>query len=132
MSSTCGPGPGSPTRWTPPGECSRGRTSPVSTGPGSSRTASRCWSASPPAGPPPDGAGASGAGAGPVAPTGPLSLSTATAEQLETLPGVGPVLAQHIVDYRVEHGGYGSVDELREVTGIGDRRFDDLQPLVRP
>ncbi|WP_405459651.1 helix-hairpin-helix domain-containing protein [Streptomyces sp. NBC_00101] len=86
----------------------------------------------PPAGPPPDGAGASGAGAGPVAPTGPLSLSTATAEQLETLPGVGPVLAQHIVDYRVEHGGYGSVDELREVTGIGDRRFDDLQPLVRP
>ncbi|MFG3303881.1 helix-hairpin-helix domain-containing protein [Streptomyces wuyuanensis] len=63
---------------------------------------------------------------------GPLSLNTATAEQLDTLPGVGPVLAQHIVDYRTEHGGFRSVDELREVTGIGDRRFEDLQPLVRP
>ncbi|MER7816743.1 ComEA family DNA-binding protein [Streptomyces sp. NPDC096153] len=63
---------------------------------------------------------------------GPLSLNTATVEQLDTLPGVGPVLAQHIVDYRIEHGGFRSVDELREVTGIGDRRFADLQPLVRP
>lgn len=75
--------------------------------------------------PGPGGEGAAQAG-------GPLSLNTATAEQLETLPGVGPVLAQHIVDYRVERGGYASVDELREVTGIGDRRFADLQPLVRP
>lgn len=62
----------------------------------------------------------------------PVSLTTATVEQLETLPGVGPVLAQHIVDYRTEHGGYRSVDELREVNGIGDRRFADLRPLVRP
>ncbi|MFD3656665.1 helix-hairpin-helix domain-containing protein [Streptomyces sp. NPDC058620] len=74
------------------------------------------------------GTGVTGA-AGPVVP---LSLSTATVEQLETLPGVGPVLAQHIVDYRTEHGGYRSVEELREVNGIGDRRFEDLQPLVRP
>ncbi|GFH34143.1 ComEA family DNA-binding protein [Streptomyces pacificus] len=63
---------------------------------------------------------------------GPLSLSTATAEQLDTLPGVGPVLARHIVDYRAEHGGFRSVGELREVKGIGDRRFEDLRPLVRP
>ncbi|TLQ45962.1 ComEA family DNA-binding protein [Streptomyces marianii] len=63
---------------------------------------------------------------------GPLSLNTATVEQLDTLPGVGPVLAQHIVDYRTEHGGFRSVDELREVTGIGDRRFADLEALVRP
>ncbi|WP_332328210.1 ComEA family DNA-binding protein [Streptomyces sp. WMMC940] len=63
---------------------------------------------------------------------GPLSLNTATVEQLDTLPGVGPVLAQHILDYRTEHGGFRSVDELREVTGIGDRRFADLEPLVRP
>ncbi|MFJ2646646.1 helix-hairpin-helix domain-containing protein [Streptomyces sp. NPDC087420] len=73
-----------------------------------------------------------------VAPTGgprpaePVGLNTATAEQLDTLPGVGPVLAQHILDYRTEHGGFRSVDELREVNGIGDRRFADLRALVRP
>ncbi|MFF7339191.1 helix-hairpin-helix domain-containing protein [Streptomyces sp. NPDC008163] len=63
---------------------------------------------------------------------GPVSLNTATPEQLEGLPGVGPVLAQHIVDYRTQHGGFRSVDELREVNGIGDRRFADLRPRVRP
>lgn len=72
-----------------------------------------------------------GAPAGGV-PAGPVSLNTATVEQLETLPGVGPVLAQHIVDYRTRHGGFRSVDELREVKGIGERRFADLRDLVRP
>ncbi|MFI9779108.1 helix-hairpin-helix domain-containing protein [Streptomyces sp. NPDC051956] len=72
-----------------------------------------------------------GAGTGAAA-AGPIGLNTATAEQLDTLPGVGPVLAQHIIDYRTEHGGFRSVDELREVNGIGDRRFSDLQNLVRP
>ncbi|MGA5038155.1 helix-hairpin-helix domain-containing protein [Streptomyces capoamus] len=65
-------------------------------------------------------------------PTAPVSLTTATQDQLETLPGVGPVLAQHIIDYRTQHGGFRSVDELREVNGIGDRRFTDLRRLVRP
>lgn len=69
------------------------------------------------------------AGAGPAAP---VALSTATVDQLDTLPGVGPVLAQHIVDYRTQHGGFRSVNELREVNGIGDRRFADLRDLVRP
>lgn len=73
-----------------------------------------------------------GGAAGASAPAGPVGLNTATLEQLDTLPGVGPVLAQHIVDYRTEHGGFRSVDELREVNGIGDRRFEDLQNLVRP
>lgn len=76
-----------------------------------------------PAGPVPGPSGPAG---------GPVSLNTATADQLDALPGVGPVLAQHIVDYRTRHGGFRSVDELREVNGIGDRRFADLQPLVRP
>ncbi len=76
--------------------------------------------------------GAAGAGAAGAAAAGPVSLNTATAEQLDTLPGVGPVLAQHIIDYRTQHGGFRSVDELREVNGIGDRRFADLQNLVRP
>jgi len=62
----------------------------------------------------------------------PVSLNTATVDQLDTLPGVGPVLAQHILDYRTQHGGFRSVDELREVNGIGDRRFADLRNLVRP
>ncbi len=72
------------------------------------------------------------AGAGGAAPAAPVSLNTATADQLETLPGVGPVLAQHIIDYRTQHGGFRSVDELREVNGIGERRFADLRDLVRP
>ncbi|MEU3597866.1 ComEA family DNA-binding protein [Streptomyces sp. NPDC006798] len=72
-----------------------------------------------------------GAAAPPVR-TGPISLNTATAEELDTLPGVGPVLARHIVEYRGRGGGFRSVDELREVDGIGERRFADLRPLVRP
>lgn len=73
-----------------------------------------------------------GGAAGGAPPAAPVSLSTATLDQLDTLPGVGPVLAQHIVDYRTRHGGFRSVDELREVNGIGDRRFADLRNLVRP
>ncbi|MFJ5100083.1 helix-hairpin-helix domain-containing protein [Streptomyces sp. NPDC088554] len=72
------------------------------------------------------GAGGAGAGAAPV------SLNTATLEQFDTLPGVGPVLARRILDYRTRNGGFRSVDELREVSGIGERRFADLQPLVSP
>ncbi|WP_413115338.1 helix-hairpin-helix domain-containing protein [Streptomyces sp. CY1] len=70
--------------------------------------------------------------AGPGVPGGSVSLNSATAEQLDTLPGVGPVLARHIIDYRTQHGGFRSIDELREVNGIGERRFADLRPLVRP
>ncbi|MET9706389.1 ComEA family DNA-binding protein [Streptomyces griseus] len=86
---------------------------------------------------PPVSATAGGGSAGPGGPGGPgpsapLSLNTATAEQLETLPGVGPVLAQHMIDYRTENNGFRSVDELREVNGIGDRRFAEIHPLVRP
>ncbi|MGW0843527.1 helix-hairpin-helix domain-containing protein [Streptomyces sp. NPDC002787] len=82
------------------------------------------------------GGGVSGGGGGAAgnraAPAAPVSLNTATVDQLDTLPGVGPVLAQHIIDYRTQHGGFRSVDELREVNGIGDRRFADLRNLVRP
>ncbi|WP_409350896.1 helix-hairpin-helix domain-containing protein [Streptomyces pactum] len=77
-------------------------------------------------------AGGSGGPAAGAAPAAPVSLNTATADQLDTLPGVGPVLAGHIIDYRTQHGGFRSVDELREVNGIGERRFADLRDLVRP
>ncbi|MFC8360419.1 helix-hairpin-helix domain-containing protein [Streptomyces griseorubiginosus] len=80
----------------------------------------------------PAGAAAAAPGGGPAGATAPVSLNTATLDQLDTLPGVGPVLAQHILDYRTQHGGFRSVDELREVNGIGDRRFADLRNLVRP
>ncbi|MFF8269045.1 helix-hairpin-helix domain-containing protein [Streptomyces sp. NPDC016562] len=79
-----------------------------------------------PAPPPPGGPVGGGSGAGP------LSLGTATVAQLDGLPGVGPVLAQHIVDFRTARGGFRSVEELRQVTGIGERRFADLRKLVRP
>ncbi|GAA3949132.1 hypothetical protein GCM10023085_34550 [Actinomadura viridis] len=61
----------------------------------------------------------------------PLDLNTATAEQLDGLPGVGPVLAQRIVDHRTRHGGFRSVEQLQEVSGIGARRFADLRAMVR-
>jgi competence protein ComEA len=86
---------------------------------------------------PAEAAGSRGGGAAQASGTGggtggPLSLNTATAEQLDALPGVGPVLARRIVEYRTEHGAFTSVSQLRQVTGVGERRFQELQPLVRP
>jgi competence protein ComEA len=67
----------------------------------------------------------------PSQPAAPVNLNTATLEQLDALSGVGPVTAQKIVDYREEHGGFGSVDELGEVPGIGDVRLASLREQVR-
>ncbi len=66
------------------------------------------------------------------APAGPVHLNSATLEQLDALPGVGPVTAQKIIDYRTQHGGFGSVDDLDAVPGIGPARLADLRPLVAP
>ncbi|WP_433326228.1 helix-hairpin-helix domain-containing protein [Spirillospora sp. CA-294931] len=60
-----------------------------------------------------------------------IDLNTATVAQLDALPGVGPVLAQRIIDYRTQHGTFRSVDQLQEVSGIGARRFADLKSQVR-
>jgi competence protein ComEA len=77
-------------------------------------------------------AGASGPSTGGTASPGqPVDLNLATLEQLDGLPGVGPVLAQRIIDYRTAHGRFSSVDELTEVSGIGERTLADLKPLVR-
>lgn len=61
---------------------------------------------------------------------GPVNLNTATQAELEALPGIGPSLAQAIVAERDRRGGFTSVDQLRQVRGIGDKRFADLRPLV--
>jgi competence protein ComEA len=80
------------------------------------------------------GAGvAAGSGGGaPAAPAGPVHLNMATLEQLDALPGVGPVTAQKILDYRQEHGAFGSVDELDAIPGIGPARLEQLRDLVAP
>jgi competence protein ComEA len=78
-------------------------------------------------------AGAGGGGGGAAsASTGPVSLSSATAEQLDALPGVGPVTAEKIVAYRQQHGAFRSVDELDAISGIGPSRIADLRGLVVP
>jgi competence protein ComEA len=74
-------------------------------------------------------AAAGGAG---TAPAGPVSLSTATLEQLDTLPGVGPVTAQKILDYRAQHGPFRSVEALDAVPGIGPTTIENLRELVAP
>jgi competence protein ComEA len=63
-------------------------------------------------------------------PAAPLDLNTATQAQLEELPGIGPTLAQAIIQEREREGGFHSVDDLRRVSGIGDARFARLRPLV--
>jgi competence protein ComEA len=60
----------------------------------------------------------------------PVDINTSTLEQLETLPGVGPVLGQNILDYRAANGPFTTVDQLAEVSGIGDVRLAELRPLV--
>jgi competence protein ComEA len=65
-------------------------------------------------------------------PSAPLDLNTATAEQLDSLPGIGPVTAQKILDYRQAHGAFHSVAELEGVPGIGPGRLSQLKGLVIP
>ena len=76
---------------------------------------------------------APGAGGAPPAagvPAAPVNLNTATAEQLDALPGVGPATAQKIIDYRTANGSFHSVDDLKNVSGIGDAKFQALKDLV--
>ena len=64
-------------------------------------------------------------------PSAPFDLNTATAEQLDTLPGIGPVTAGKILTWRSEHGRFSVVDELGEVSGIGPKTLEELRPHVR-
>ncbi|MER7757224.1 helix-hairpin-helix domain-containing protein [Kitasatospora sp. NPDC097643] len=84
-------------------------------------------------GEPASAAAPGGAGTGPqpaITPRPPVSLNRATLEQLDTLPGVGPTLAQRILAYRTSHGSFRTLDQLRQVSGIGARTFAELRPLL--
>ena len=84
----------------------------------------------------PGAAGSPGAAAGTPPPGSAgapkLSLGAVTVEQLDELDGIGPTLAQRIVEYRTEHGGFRSLGELREVEGIGEKRFASLSEALQP
>ena len=73
----------------------------------------------------PTGTGATGS-AEPV-----VDLNSATLSDLDSLPGVGPVMAGRILDWRTAHGRFTTVDQLREISGIGARTFERLKPRVR-
>ncbi len=76
------------------------------------------------------GSGGGGARSSAAAPATPLNLNTASVEAIDGLPGVGPVLAQRIVEWREAHGGFTSTRQLGEVTGVGDKRLADLLPFI--
>jgi competence protein ComEA len=75
-------------------------------------------------------AAAGGAAVVTGAPAAPVNLNTATPEQLDTLDGVGPVMVQKILQYRTEHGGFSSIEELGQIPGIGERRLAALRERV--
>jgi competence protein ComEA len=75
---------------------------------------------------------ASGSGSGTSAADGPISLGTATVEQLDTIEGIGPVTAQEIIDFRDENGGLSSVEDLDQISGIGPATMDALRGAVQP
>jgi len=67
-----------------------------------------------------------------AAPTAPVSLNSATLEQLDTLQGVGPSTAQKILEWRTQNGGFASVDDLAQIPGIGPKKLEALRPQVTP
>ncbi|WP_336659554.1 ComEA family DNA-binding protein [Leucobacter sp. USHLN153] len=101
--------------WASGGNASAGAGVGASTGPSGNGTAA---------------GGATSAGGG--SRSGLLSLNSATSEDLQTLPRIGPALAQHIVDYREANGGFASVDQLLDVPGIGEKTLDGFRDLVTP
>ncbi len=76
--------------------------------------------------------GTAAAPAGSTAEEGPISLGSASAEQLETIDGIGPATAADIIGFRDEHGGLSSVDELDQVSGIGPATMEALRARLQP
>ena len=63
-------------------------------------------------------------------PSHPIKLNSATAEELQELPGIGPSISQRIVEYRTSHGSFHSIDDLLDVNGIGDKLFQRISPYL--
>jgi len=59
-----------------------------------------------------------------------VNINTATEKEIAKLPGIGPAIAKRIVEYRKAHGGFKSVDELKKVKGIGDKKFERIKDKV--
>jgi competence protein ComEA len=78
------------------------------------------------------GPGGAVAAAGAGAEEGPISLGTATVEQLDTIDGIGPVTAEDIIEFRDQHGGLASVDQLDQVSGIGPATMESLRARLQP
>jgi len=66
-----------------------------------------------------------------VSPDNPLDINRATLAQLDTLPGIGPVTAQRIIDYRIKVGRINALDELKKISGLGGLKFEEIKPLLR-
>src|SRR4051794_10634870 len=79
---------------------------------------------------PAGGAADAGAGDAGASPSGPVNLNSATAEQLDTLDGVGPATAQKILEFRQQHGGFSSIDDLSQIPGIGPKKLEALRTQV--
>lgn len=79
----------------------------------------------------PTAAGAD-SGTSSASPVAPIDLNSATLEDLETLPGIGPVTGQKIIDWRTAHSGFTSIEQLQQVSGIGPATYAELSPLVTP
>jgi competence protein ComEA len=80
----------------------------------------------------PAGVAAGAAGGESASASGPISLGSATLEELDTIEGIGPVTAQNILDYRDQHGGVASIDQLDEIDGIGPATMDALRARLQP
>jgi competence protein ComEA len=76
------------------------------------------------------GAAEAGSAVGAAGGGGPVDLNSATAEQLDTLDGVGPATAQKILEFRLQHGGFSSIDDLAQIPGIGPKRLEALRAQV--
>lgn len=66
-----------------------------------------------------------------ISPDNPLDINRATLAQLDTLPGIGPVTAQRIIDYRIKVGRINALDELKKISGLGGSKFEEIKPLLR-
>lgn len=62
--------------------------------------------------------------------SGLVNINTASASELDTLPGIGPAYAERIITYREEHGGFSNIEELQEVAGIGPKTYEKLKDMI--